>query len=141
MFRKGKLYFRYGTMGSAKTALLLTMAYNFEERHMNYLCMKPAIDTREGKSVIRSRIAQTALFFGIEKLFDRKTNELSGGQKQMINLASVMVMQPQVLLLDEPVSQLDPIAAADFISAVKTVRKRFQNVPVAGSLTIPTLYF
>ncbi len=56
MNRKGKLYFRYGTMGSAKTALLLTMAYNFEERHMNYLCMKPAIDTREGDSVIRSRI-------------------------------------------------------------------------------------
>lgn len=56
MNRKGKLYFRYGTMGSAKTALLLTMAYNFEERHMNYLCMKPAIDTRENDSVIRSRI-------------------------------------------------------------------------------------
>lgn len=56
MNRKGKLYFRYGTMGSAKTALLLTTAYNFEERGLNYLCMKPAIDTREGESVIRSRI-------------------------------------------------------------------------------------
>ena len=56
MHRKGKLYFRYGTMGSAKTAMLLTTAYNFEERKMRYLCMKPAIDTREGESVIRSRI-------------------------------------------------------------------------------------
>lgn len=57
MFRKGKLYFRYGTMGSAKTALLLTTAYNFEERKMSYLCMKPIIDTREGaESVIKSRI-------------------------------------------------------------------------------------
>ena len=56
MFRKGKLYFRYGTMGSAKTALLLTTAYNFEERGLTYLCMKPAIDTREGESVIKSRI-------------------------------------------------------------------------------------
>ncbi len=56
MYRKGKLYFRYGTMGSAKTALLLTTAYNFEERHMSYLCMKPAIDTREGDRVIHSRI-------------------------------------------------------------------------------------
>lgn len=56
MHRKGKLYFRYGTMGSAKTALLLTTAYNFEERNIRYLCMKPAIDTREGDSVIRSRI-------------------------------------------------------------------------------------
>ncbi|MDE7427073.1 MAG: thymidine kinase [Muribaculaceae bacterium] len=56
MYRKGKLYFRYGTMGSAKTALLLTTAYNFEERHINYVCMKPAVDTREGSNVIRSRI-------------------------------------------------------------------------------------
>ncbi|MDE5642984.1 MAG: thymidine kinase [Muribaculaceae bacterium] len=56
MYRKGKLYFRYGTMGSAKTALLLTTAYNFEERRMSYVCMKPATDTREGDSVIRSRI-------------------------------------------------------------------------------------
>ena len=56
MNRSGKLYFRYGTMGSAKTALLLTTAYNFEERGLNYLCMKPALDTREGDSVIRSRI-------------------------------------------------------------------------------------
>ena len=56
MNRIGKLYFRYGTMGSAKTALLLTTAYNFEERGLRYLCMKPAVDTREGDSVIRSRI-------------------------------------------------------------------------------------
>ena len=56
MYRKGKLYFRYGTMGSAKTALLLTTAYNFEERHMDYVCMKPVIDTREQSNVIRSRI-------------------------------------------------------------------------------------
>ncbi len=56
MYRKGKLYFRYGTMGSAKTALLLTTAYNFEERHMDYMCLKPVIDTREQANVIRSRI-------------------------------------------------------------------------------------
>lgn len=56
MNRKGKLYFRYGTMGSAKTALLLTTAYNFEERGMRYVCLKPVIDTRETTNVIRSRI-------------------------------------------------------------------------------------
>ena len=54
--RKGKLYFRYGTMGSAKTAMLLTTAYNFEERGMAYICMKPIVDNREKDSVIRSRI-------------------------------------------------------------------------------------
>ncbi len=56
MNRIGKLYFRYGTMGSAKTALLLTTAYNFEERGMGYWCLKPVVDTREKKNVIRSRI-------------------------------------------------------------------------------------
>ena len=56
MNRVGKLYFRYGTMGSAKTALLLTQAYNFEERKMEYMCMKPVVDNREGDNVIRSRI-------------------------------------------------------------------------------------
>lgn len=55
-YKKGKLYFRYGTMGSAKTALLLTTAYNFEERGMSYRCMKPVVDTRDGDSVIKSRI-------------------------------------------------------------------------------------
>lgn len=56
MKRIGKLYFRYGTMGSAKTAILLTTAYNFEERGMHYLCFKPATDTRENRNVIHSRI-------------------------------------------------------------------------------------
>ena len=56
MNRKGKLYFRYGTMGSAKTALLLTTAYNFEERRMKYVCLKPVIDTRDLTNVIKSRI-------------------------------------------------------------------------------------
>lgn len=53
---RGKLYFRYGTMGSAKTAMLLTNAYNFEERGIAHLCFKPVIDTREDRNVIRSRI-------------------------------------------------------------------------------------
>lgn len=56
MGRLGKLYFKYGTMGSAKTAILLTTAYNFEERNMPYLCFKPVVDTRDEKNVIRSRI-------------------------------------------------------------------------------------
>lgn len=56
MEKKGKLYFRYGTMGSAKTAILLTTAYNFEERHLSFVCMKPVIDTRESDNIIYSRI-------------------------------------------------------------------------------------
>lgn len=81
MNRRGKLYFRYGTMGSAKTALLLTTAYNFEERGVSYACLKPIIDTREKDSVIRSRIGierkctwiypDSDLYMMTQELFER----------------------------------------------------------------------
>ncbi len=73
--------------------------------------------------VIRRRVAEMASFFGIESWFYRETASLSGGQKQLVNLASVMVMQPSVLLLDEPTSQLDPIAASDFLAAVYKISR------------------
>ena len=73
--------------------------------------------------VIRRRVAETACFFGIEEWFDKSTDELSGGQKQLPSLASVMVMQPELLLLDEPTARLDPIAAGDFINAVARLNR------------------
>lgn len=69
--------------------------------------------------MIRRRVAEMSNFFGIHKWFHHKTTELSGGQKQLLNLASVMLMQPKILLLDEPTSQLDPIAAAEFLQTLK----------------------
>ncbi|MBQ7653750.1 MAG: ATP-binding cassette domain-containing protein [Clostridia bacterium] len=71
--------------------------------------------------VIRRRIGEISSYFGIEEIFDKNVNELSGGQKQMLNLSSVLAMDPKVLILDEPTSQLDPIAAADFIATLKKI--------------------
>lgn len=73
--------------------------------------------------VIRRRVAEMASFFGIQEWFDRDVSTLSGGQLQMLNLASVMVMQPRVLILDEPTAQLDPIAAADFLETVRRINR------------------
>lgn len=70
---------------------------------------------------IRRRVAEMASFFGIQTWFYKNVTELSGGQKQLLNLASVMAMQPSVLILDEPTSQLDPIAASDFLNTVRKI--------------------
>jgi len=72
---------------------------------------------------IRLRVAEMASFFGIQTWYRKDVTELSGGQKQLLNLAAVMVMQPDVLILDEPTSQLDPIAASDFLDTVKKINR------------------
>ena len=72
---------------------------------------------------IRRRVAEMASFFGIQTWFYKSVTELSGGQKQLLNLASVMVLQPKVLILDEPASQLDPIAASDFLATLGKINR------------------
>ena len=72
---------------------------------------------------IRLRVAEMASFFGIQTWFHKKVNELSGGQKQLLNLAAIMAMHPSVLILDEPTSQLDPIAAADFLETLQKINR------------------
>ena len=89
----GKLYFRYGTMGSAKTALLLTNAYNFEERGIPHLCFKPVTDTREEKSVIRSRI-------GIERQCKWIYSE-TNLYEELSNLIKEGAIVPEWILVDE----------------------------------------
>lgn len=72
---------------------------------------------------VRRRVAEMGSFFGLGDIFHRKVMELSGGQKQLVNLASVMAMSPKVLVLDEPTSQLDPIAANDFINSLVRINR------------------
>ena len=74
---------------------------------------------------MRRRVSEMAEYFGMESIFDKSADELSGGQKQILNLASVMVMRPKLLVLDEPTSQLDPIASEKFIHTLEKINRDF----------------
>lgn len=75
--------------------------------------------------MMHKRLAEMVHYFGLEHLLDRSTKDLSGGEKQLINLASVLLLEPDVLLLDEPFAQLDPIAAANFLHTLKQLNEDF----------------
>ncbi len=82
------------------------------------------------QATIRLRVAEMASYFGIQGWFHKDVTELSGGQKQLLNLASIMAMQPDVLILDEPTSQLDPIAAADFLNTVRKINLELRTTVI-----------
>ena len=90
--------------------------------------------------VIRRRIGETASYFGIHGWFRRPTDELSDGQKQILNLASVMVMRPRLLILDEPTARLDPIAASEFISTLRKLNRELGLTVVIAEHRLEELF-
>ena len=94
----------------------------------------------EKTDVIRRRVAEICGFFGIGGWYGKKTSELSGGQKQLLSLASVMVMNPSVLILDEPTAQLDPIAASEFISSVKKINEELGVTVIVAEHRLEEVY-
>ncbi len=72
---------------------------------------------------MRRRVSETSYFFGLEDWLHRDTDTLSGGRKQLLSLAAVLTLRPRVLLLDEPTSQLDPVAEKNFLHALFRVNR------------------
>ena len=89
---------------------------------------------------MRLRVAEMASYFGIQSWFHRDVCNLSGGQKQLLNLASIMAMQPEVLILDEPTSQLDPIAASDFLNTVKKINLELGTTVIITEHRLEDIY-
>ncbi len=89
---------------------------------------------------MRLRVAEMACYFGIQSWFHRDVANLSGGQKQLLNLASIMAMQPEVLILDEPTSQLDPIAASDFLNTLRKINLELGTTIVITEHRLEDIY-
>ena len=92
------------------------------------------------QKTMRLRVAEMASYFGIQSWFHRDVGNLSGGQKQLLNLASIMAMQPEVLILDEPTSQLDPIAASDFLNTVKKINLELGTTVIITEHRLEDIY-
>ncbi len=93
------------------------------------------------QKIIRLRVAEMASYFGIQGWFHKNVTELSGGQKQLLNLASIMAMQPEVLILDEPTSQLDPIAASDFLNTVRKINLELGTTIIITEHRLEDVYY
>lgn len=90
---------------------------------------------------MRLKVAEMASYFGIQNWFHKNVNELSGGQKQLLNLASIMAMQPRVIILDEPTSQLDPIAAADFLNTIKKINLELRTTIIISEHRLEDIFY
>ena len=126
---KGEFVTIFGKSGCGKSTLLRHIkpplcphGERTGEVYLGERCVF-SLSNRIANDEIRAHVAETSAFFGISDWFYKNTDTLSGGQKQLLNLASVMVMQPSVLILDEPTSRLDPISAKNFLQAVSNLNK------------------
>lgn len=92
------------------------------------------------QNIMRRRIGEIAEYFGIDAWLDRTTDSLSGGQKQLVCLASVMVMSPHLLILDEPISRLDPIAAHELVSLLTRINRELGVTVIVAEHCLDSLF-
>lgn len=150
---KGTIYLLVGPSGCGKTTLLrqLTKQSGWEGREAGVLANHAAQTSYvwqnpEGQIVtdrveyeivfglenmgmpkdkMRRRLAEIVTNFGLEEMLKRETMDLSGGEKQLLNVASSMAMNPELLLLDEPTSQLDPVAARQLYDMLRHISEEY----------------
>jgi energy-coupling factor transport system ATP-binding protein len=77
---------------------------------------------------IKQRVKHTLQLLGIEELQDHKPQELSGGQKQRVAIASILAMEPDILVIDEPTSQLDPLGTEAVFKIIELMKKRGMTI-------------
>ncbi|WP_418754554.1 ATP-binding cassette domain-containing protein [Eshraghiella crossota] len=154
---KGNFILVCGMTGSGKTTLLKKLKEYFKDNAMmvmqnpdNQIIMDSVYGelavNLSGKGLkddfIKRRIAETASFFSLSHMFDKRTDSLSGGEKQILNLASVIACDKDVLLLDEPASMLDPVMAGRLLDRVKKINKElFKTVIITEHRTDELFYY
>ena len=89
---------------------------------------------------IRKKVAEAASFFGLQDVFYSDVSLLSGGQKQLLNLASVMVTEPEVLILDEPSAQLDPIARDEFFNVLVKLNREIGTTVILAEHSLESMF-
>ncbi len=151
--RRGEILLLYGENGCGKTTLLSlikpetapkgassgSLARGFAEGGAGLVMQEPEMQIVTDRvwhelafaceslgwerERIRRRVGETAAYFGLQPIFRRDTASLSGGQKQLLNLAAATVTAPELLLLDEPTAQLDPLSAESFMNTVRRLNR------------------
>lgn len=125
--RKGEILFNNIIIDKVNPSLIGFVSQNPDNQYVADTVYRELAfgleNTIKDAALIRRRIAETACYFGVTDILDKKISELSGGQKQLCNLAAVLCLDPSVIILDEPLSQLDPIASEKFLNELIRVNK------------------
>jgi len=122
-----KLYFKYGVMGSSKSAMALMTAFNYRQRGFNVLLLKPSLDTRESTSVIKSRIGLNMPCFTFNK--DENLVDLLNKHKS----SQVVIVDEAQFCTKEQIDQLKQLTIKDIVVLCYGLKTNFKGELFEGS--------